>query len=63
MNRKRWVVKNGLAVDGDKVSIILFKKLKAEGPQPKRAVFSALHGIAALILVGMLISLFPFGMR
>jgi putative membrane protein len=44
-------------------SIILFKKLKAEGPQPKRAVFSAIHGIAALILVGMLISLFPFGMR
>jgi len=44
-------------------SVILFKKLKAEGPQPKRAVFSAIHGIAALILVGMLISLFPFGMR
>ena len=44
-------------------SIILFKKLKAEGPQPKRAVFSAIHGIAALILVGMLITLFPFGLR
>ena len=44
-------------------SIILFKKLKPEGPQPKRAVFSAIHGIAALILVGMLVALFPFGMR
>lgn len=44
-------------------SITLFKKLKAEGPQPKRAVFSAMHGIAALILVAMLIALFPIGMR
>jgi len=44
-------------------SVFLFKKLKAEGPQPKRAVFSALHGMAALMLIGMLISLFVAGYR
>ena len=44
-------------------SVILFKKLKPEGPQPKRAVFSAIHGIAALILMGMLYALFISGMR
>ena len=38
-------------------SRILFG-LKAEGEQPGRAVFSALHGIAALMVVGVLISIF-----
>lgn len=32
--------------------------LRAEGKQPKRAVFSALHGIAALMVLGVLISIF-----
>ena len=43
------------------VDIIFSRKLfsmKAEGPQPKRALFSALHGVAALMVVGMLISIF-----
>ena len=43
------------------VDVIFSRKLfsmKAEGPQPKRALFSALHGVAALMVVGMLISIF-----
>ncbi len=39
-------------------SRILFLRLRAEGEQPKRAVFSALHGIAALMVIGVLISIF-----
>ena len=44
-------------------SRILFNKLKPEGEQPKRAIFSALHGTAALFLIGILLSLFVFGNR
>ena len=44
-------------------SRILFKKLKPEGEQPKRAIFSALHGTGALFLIGILVSLFLFGHR
>ena len=39
-------------------SRILFFRLRPEGDQPKRAVFSALHGVAALMLIGILISVF-----
>ena len=39
-------------------SRILFNKLKPEGEQPKRAIFSALHGTAALLLMGILYCLY-----
>jgi len=36
----------------------LFFQMNAEGAQPKKAFFAALHGIAALLVVGVLISIF-----
>jgi uncharacterized membrane protein len=36
----------------------LFFQMKGEGAQPKKAFFAALHGIAALLVVGSLISIF-----
>ena len=44
-------------------SRILFNKLKPEGEQPKRAIFSALHGTAALFLCAILYCLFVWGHR
>ena len=39
-------------------SRLLFFRLRAEGPQPKKAIFAALHGIAALLVVGVLVSIY-----
>lgn len=49
----------GLFIATDVVfSRALFGKLKPEGEQPKRALFSALHGTAALFLIGILYCLY-----
>jgi len=44
--------------------IVFTKKLfslQAAGPQPKKALFMALHGVAGLLLVGTLVSVFVVG--
>lgn len=39
-------------------SRLLFFRLRADGPQPKKAVFAALHGIVGLLVVGALVSIY-----
>ena len=44
--------------------VVFTKKLfslRADGPQPKKALFMALHGVAGLLLVGTLVSVFVVG--
>ena len=54
----------GLFIATDVVfSRYLFSKLKPDGEQPKRALFSALHGTGALFLIGILVAVFVYGNR
>ena len=37
---------------------MLFFRMRPDGPQPSKALFAALHGMAGLLLMGLLISIF-----
>ena len=39
-------------------SRLLFFRMRPDGPQPKKAIFAALHGTAGLMLIGALVAVF-----
>ncbi|MEM8884860.1 MAG: CopD family protein [Planctomycetota bacterium] len=39
----------------------LFFQMRPDGPQPKKAFFAALHGIAALLVVGAIFAIYVMG--